>query len=222
MPRARRPVVAIVVSGILALTLLAACGGGGDKEPTTAPPPPAAAPLPPAATPLPAPAEAPAPAAAPTPVVEPGVTLYDDYGFKLRLEGDVAIEASGWTAAEPDTSQGALRFSFRTANVVLIWVPSEGATPQTRLAQAYNTVQAAQPGVTFAAVSEGETIVSGQPGVYGGFTASGAADTTLGGLIGAWNCPASDRSFSVIVTAPDAATAQLRFQYLLSNFECAS
>ena len=60
-----------------------------------------------------------------------------------------------------------------------------------------------------------------ESGLVIGFKSSDSSgDVTGGGLIGAWNCLDEETSFTITVTGEDASVVQLRFNRLISNFEC--
>ena len=150
-------------------------------------------------------------------------TSYSDYGFSLKLDLGADVRTSGWTEPEPSMAQGIIAFSYGGVNANLVWGPPEDRTPLTFLADTYNILRASQPSVAFESISDGDLLVNGQPGVYGGFKAvdnSGAA--IGGGLIGAWICGDNETSFRMTLTGDDATVVQLRFDRLLENFACSS
>jgi hypothetical protein len=151
------------------------------------------------------------------------LTAYNAYGFTLKLDLGAAVESYGWTESDPSTSQGLIAFNYGGVNTNLVWGPPEERTPLTFLADTYNVLRASQPGTTFESISDGDITVNDQSGVYGGFRATGADGSTLGGgLIGAWVCPDADTAFRMTLTGDDATLVQLRFDRLLDNFACAS
>ena len=151
------------------------------------------------------------------------LTSYTGYGFSLKLDLGADVKTSGWIEPEPSATQGIIAFSYGGVNTNLVWGPPEERTPLTFLADTYNILRASQPSVAFESISDGDILVNGQSGVYGGFKAvdnSGAA--IGGGLIGAWTCGDSETSFRMTLTGEDATVVQLRFDRLLENFACSS
>lgn len=190
---------------------------------TSAPAPATATPVPP--TPAPTEVATPAATAEPTPQPTPTPeldTVYSDYGFTLKLDLGADVQATGWTEAEPTDAQGLASFVYGGVIAGLVWAPAEGRDPLALLASSYNILRAAQPGITFESISEGEITVSDQSGVFGGFKALDSGGATLGGgLIGAWNC-ANETAYRMTLTGADATVVQLRFDRLLENFACPS
>ena len=147
-------------------------------------------------------------------------TVYSEYGFTLNLDLGADVQTTGWTEPEPSEAQGLASFVYGGVISSLVWSPSESRTPLALLASSYNALRAAQPTLTFESISDGEIIVSGQTGAFGGFKALDSGGATLGGgLIGAWNC-ANDTAYRMTLTGADATVVQLRFDRLLENFTC--
>lgn len=188
------------------------------NTPTPVPPTPTPRPTS-TATPKPLATATPSPTPVPTPLGE--FTVVDDFGFTLRIDGQVDVQSAGWTESEPSASQGQIQFPYSGVTAILIWLPAADYTPRSLLEETYATLQATQPSVTFTAVSQGDIEVSGQSGVFGGFSASSGGAVVGGGLIGAWLCPGTDTAYTLTVTGTDSATVQIRFQRLLANFKCA-
>ena len=233
------------------LALVVACGGGGSDptvapEPTTAPDisdsvVPTAAPTPvtgveptavvapvPVATAesAPAPTATPEPTATPQPTATPVVTnTFDGYGFSLKLDEDSTFASSdfalkGWQSEAADDSQGLITFTYNGADVVLFWEPQSG-TPKALADSTYELQKLGKPEFDFTAINEGDLVVDGQAGSFGGFVyADGAGENASGGLIGAWACPGSEKSISLTATSPDSTALQIRFDRLVSGFAC--
>ncbi|MBM3948279.1 MAG: hypothetical protein FJ312_03375 [SAR202 cluster bacterium] len=178
-------------------------------------------PVPPTPTAKPAAAPTPRPSATPTPTPLGEFTLVDGFGFTLRIDGQADVQSAGWSESEPSESQGQVQFQYSGVTAILIWLPAVDYTPQTLLEEAYATLQATRPSITFTAVSEADIQVSGQTGRFGGFSASSGDTVVGGGLIGTWLCPSADTAYVLTVTGVDSVTVQIRFQRLLANFECA-
>lgn len=195
--------------------------------------PPAATPAPTAvqaatATPVPPPAVPTAvPVAAATATPQPTATpeldtVYADHGFTLSLDLGADVQATGWAESEPSDTQGLVSFTYGGVLAGLVWSPADGRDPLSLLASSYNVLRAAQPGITFESISDGDITVSDQAGAFGGFKALDSSGATLGGgLIGAWNCE-NGTAYRMTLTGADTTVVQLRFDRLLDNFTCPS
>tara|TARA_B100000029_G_scaffold125222_1_gene118700 strand:+ start:3130 stop:3813 length:684 start_codon:yes stop_codon:yes gene_type:complete len=148
-------------------------------------------------------------------------TILLDYGFGLRLDGDVPVNFAGWSEDSPSTTQGMMTFPYEGVSAMLSWFPAVSAPART-VADAYNRLKDGQPGLTFEAISDGPIPVTGaQGGLFGGFRVldpSGAA--VGGGFVAGWVCPQNGTSYAMQVTGPDATVVQIRFQRLVSYFRC--
>lgn len=108
-------------------------------------------------------------------------------------------------------------------DAILIWSPAGDKEPLNFLADTYNILRGSQPDLTLEPISDGEITVSGEQGIFGGFTTEDASGTNIGGgLIGAWFCSVPGTAYRLTVTGGDATVVQLRFNRLLSNFTCSS
>lgn len=188
---------------------------------TTAPPADTATAVPPVASPT-----SPPPATA-EPTVEPTATpaldtVYSDYGFTLNLDLGADVQSAGYSEATPSETQGVASFVYSGVTVGLVWSASNSKTPLEFVANSYNDIQAAQPGINFESIAGGDITVSEQVGSFGGFKAlDGNGNALGGGLIGAWNC-ANDIAYRMTLTGADATVVQLRFDRMLENFTCPS
>jgi len=223
-----RAIAFVTVVMLLALT---ACGGGSDvssplastavpdaSAPVTTPVPPTAVAVPTVA-PTAAPTAIPtaAPTAIPTATPEPPSVL-DAFGFVLGLDrGAYVTNIPGNTDA-----QGIVQLEYSGANVILSWVPENGATIEGLVSGTFGTLQSNQPDLTFDTVSESELKVGLEIGTVVGFkSVDGSGDVVGGGLIGAWNCVDQATSFTIMVIGQDASLVQLRLNRLIDNFDCA-
>ena len=219
-----RAIAFVTVVMLLALT---ACGGGSDvssplastavpdaSAPVTTPVPPTAV-----AVPTAAPTAAPTaiPTAIPTATPEPPPVL-DAFGFVLGLDrGAYVTNIPGNTDA-----QGIVQLEYSGVNVILSWVPENGATIEGLVSGTFGTLQSNQPDLTFNTVSESELKVGLEIGTVVGFkSVDGSGDVVGGGLIGAWNCVDQATSFTIMVIGQDASLVQLRLNRLIDNFDCA-
>ena len=218
-----RALVTVVV--LLALT---ACGGGSDVSSplaSTAVPDATASvatPVPPTAiavlpTAIPTASPTAIPTAGPTATPEPPPVL-DEFGFVLGLDrGAYVTNLPGNTDA-----QGIVQLEYSGVNVILSWVPENGATIGGLVSGTFGTLQNNQPDLTLDTVSESELKVGLEIGTVVGFkSVDGSGDVVGGGLIGAWNCVDQDISFTILVTGQDASVVQLRLNRLIDNFDCA-
>ena len=226
---------AIAFVTVVALLALTACGGGSDvsspiastavpdaSAPVTTPVPPTAIAAPtaiPTAMPTAIPTAMPTavPTAIPTATPEPPPVL-DAFGFVLGLDrGAYVTNIPGNTDA-----QGLVQLEYSGVNVILSWVPENGATIEGLVSGTFGTLQNNQPGLTLHTVSESELKVGLEIGTVVGFkSVDGSGDVVGGGLIGAWNCVDQATSFTIMVIGQDASLVQLRLNRLVDNFDCA-
>jgi hypothetical protein len=180
--------------------------------------------MPPTATIVPSPSPRSSPTAAPNPTPTPlgELTTLDKHGFRIVLHGRVEIQEAGLTGPDASPAQGQMVFPYGGVTVILVWLPAADLTPADILGGTYEILRTFQPSVTFDARSEGEVTVGGEQGVFGGFTAAASGPIVGGGLIGAWLCSAAGTAFALTVTGADSTTVQVRFNELLSSFQCAS
>ena len=223
-----RAIAFVTVVMLLALT---ACGGGSDvsspvastavpdaSAPVTTPVPPTAIAMPTAA-PTAAPTAVPTtiPTAIPTATPEPPPVL-DAFGFVLGLDrGAYVTNIPGNTDA-----QGIVQLEYSGVNVILSWVPENGATIEGLVSGTFGTLQSNQPDLTFDTVSESALKVGLEIGTVVGFkSVDGSGDVVGGGLVGAWNCVDQETSFTIMVIGQDASLVQLRLNRMIDNFDCA-
>ena len=219
---------AIAFVTVVVLLALTACGGGSDVSSplaSTAVPDATAS----VATPVPPTAIAVLPTAIPTaiptviPTVIPTATpepppVLDEFGFVLGLDrGAYVTNLPGNTDA-----QGIVQLEYSGVNVILSWVPENGATIEGLVSGTFGTLQNNQPDLTLDTISESELKVGLEIGTVVGFkSVDGSGDVVGGGLIGAWNCVDQETSFTILVIGQDASVVQLRLNRLIDNFDCA-
>ncbi len=157
------------------------------------------------------------PTAMPTATPEPPPVL-DEFGFVLGLDrGADVTNLPGNTDA-----QGIVQLEYSGVNVILSWVPVNGATIEGLVTGTFATLRNNQPDLTLDTISESELKVGLETGTIIGFkSVDGSGDVVGGGLIGAWNCVDQDTSFTILVTGQDASVVQLRLNRLVDNFDCA-
>lgn len=162
------------------------------------------------------------PAATATPIES---NVFDGYGFTLKMDQDTQfassdLSVSGWTGPTADNTQGLATFTYKGADIVLYWEPQTN-TPQNVAASTYELQQLSKPTFDFVSINEGDIVVDGQTGSFGGFLYTDATGgNAVGGLIGAWTCPANNQSIALTATGADATALQIRFDRLISGFEC--
>lgn len=192
--------------------------------PTAVPAPTVAPAPPPAPTSTPRPTSTPTPIPTATPVVS---NVFDAFGFSLQLDQDATFASSnialrGWTESEANNDQGLLSFTYNGATVVMFWEPQTGDSPQAMVDATYELQKLSRPDVTFTLINEGDLTVDGETGRFGGFvTADSLGGDPDGGLIGAWTCEGSGITTSLTVNSPDSTALQIRFDRLISGYECA-
>lgn len=204
------------------------------KQPTPAPtakptsaPTPTRVPAAPTVTPTPTIVPSPTATPPPTPTPTPITTVFEVHGFTLKLDPDAdfvasGLDVTGFTETEADESQGLLKLDYNGADVVFYWQPSTaGVEPQQSVNSAFGIFSSSKPSTIFIAISEGDLIVDGQAGRFGGFVSTAASGGgTGGGLIGAWNCMATSTNFTLTVSGYDSTVIQIRFDRLVENFAC--
>ena len=219
--------VLVAFAILVAVMSLTACGGNSDgtssskapqptavlaptvdPEPTVAPKatvvPPTATAIPPTATP------------APTSTPEPPIVL-DEFGFSLGLDRGAYVNSLGGNTE----AQGMVQLEYSGVIVMLSWVPINGVTKEGLVSGMFDMLQGSQADLTLETVSESGFNVGLESGLVIGFKSSDkSGDVAGGGLIGAWNCVDEETSFTITVTGEDASLVQLRFNRLISNFEC--
>jgi hypothetical protein len=115
-----------------------------------------------------------------------------------------------------------VQLEYSGVNVILSWVPENGATIGGLVSGTFGTLQSNQPDLTFNTVSESALKVGLEIGTVVGFkSVDGSGDVVGGGLVGAWNCVDQATSFTIMVIGQDASLVQLRLNRMIDNFDCA-
>ena len=216
---------------VVSMLVLMACGGENDVSPppvstaapeaieaTATPVAPMATVVIPTVVPTAAPTASPTatPTAIPTATPEPPQEL-NEFGFVMTLDRGAYINSLPTNT----DSQGIVQLEYSGVNVILSWVPTDGVTLNGLISGTYDMLQGNQPDLIFDTVSESSITVGIETGSVIGFkSVDGSGEVVGGGLIGAWNCPDQDTSFTLMVTGPDAPVVQLRFNRLIGNFAC--
>ena len=171
-------------------------------------------------TSTPVPTHTPSPTDTPTPI--PSVTIINEYGFKLKLHGDVPIRVVGVAEKNPTSEQGTISFPYQGVAAIIAW-NSSASTAQQVVAINYKRLRDGQPSLTFETIKDGAIPVSGERGVFGAFKVLEGTDTAVGGgFVSAWICSESQTRYSLTVTGAQLTTVQIRFQDILTNFSCSS
>ena len=122
----------------------------------------------------------------------------------------------------PSEEQGIVSFAYGNVNTILTWTPQGDGNLVGLVSGTYDLLRDNQPGLTFETLKDSELTVDGEAGLFLGFKAVDGSDAASGGLIGAWSCRTSQRSFTLTLTGADAAVVQVRFDGLLDNFKCST
>ena len=220
---------------VVSMLVLMACGGENDVSPppvstaaseaieaTATPVAPMATVVIPTVVPTVVPTASPTasptatPTAVPTATPEPPQEL-NEFGFVMTLDRGAYINS----LPKNTDSQGIVQLEYSGVNVILSWVPTDGVTLNGLISGTYDMLQGNQPDLIFDTVSESSITVGIETGSVIGFkSVDGSGEVVGGGMIGAWNCPNQDTSFTLMVTGPEAPVVQLRFNRLTENFAC--
>ena len=204
----------------LVFPILASIACAGQEIPTDTPSPnpqPTIMEAAPTHTPEPRVLPTATPIPTPTPIRH---TFIKDYGFGLRLDGDVSVQATGWTEKSPNSEQGIINFDYRGVKAFLSWY-SSASTPKQIVSSTYGQLRDGQPNLTFEPLKEGNISISGEPGFFSGFRVLDATNSSVGGgIIASWVCPESQLRYSITATGPQATVVQLRFQRITEKFSC--
>ena len=149
-------------------------------------------------------------------------TTINVYGYELNLFGEVLVDITGISSEKATKTEGRLSFQYSGANVALLWLPMDDLTTPDFLSTTYGILKTSQPDFQFNPKNQGELPAVGAWGIYGTFTASKNNQIVGGGLIGSWACREDNTIFSITVTGLDVTTVQIRFNELVTSFDCVS
>ena len=185
----------------------------------------------PSHTPIPAPTPTHIPIPTPTPTLTPTPiptstpipeTIVNDFGFKLRLHGNIPVQVGEGSEGNVTNEQGTISFPYHGVIANITW-DSSISEPQQVLANTYKRLREGQSSLIFEPVKDGVIPVSGERGVFGAFRVLDATETVLGGgFISAWICSKSLIRYSLTVTGSHLTSVQIRFQSILTAFRCPS
>ena len=184
------------------------------------------------------PTKAPPPVAQPdkvSPTVEPiqvpetesdDPNSFNEYGFNVSLDEDADLEGSdlsvtGLLSEYADFSQGLMSFNYNGADIALSWLPQDDLDSADLVDLGYSLLVDSQPENEFMPLTDGDIEVDGEMGSFGGLFVTDSAGTEAGGgLIGGWICEDQNIGFMLMVTSPDSTVLQIRFDRIVSGFEC--
>ena len=146
------------------------------------------------------------------------LTLNEEFNFD-----EIDYETIGLQSSEANSNDGVFKFDYSGSSVVLYWLPSLDITPEDLLGAAYQLLTNSQPENDFMIIGEGDLDLSDTKGKYGAFVISDEqGDESGGGIIGAWTCHTNKTNFAATVLSVDATVLQIRFDKLVTGFECAT
>ena len=185
------------------------------------------------------PTKVPPPVAQPDKVVSPTVepiqvpetesddpNSFNEYGFNVSLDEDADLERSnlsvtGLLSEYADFSQGLMSFNYNGADIALSWLPQDDLDSADLVDLGYSLLVDSQPENEFMPLTDGDIEVDGEMGSFGGLFVTDSAGTEAGGgLIGGWICEDQNIGFMLMVTSPDSTVLQIRFDRIVSGFEC--
>ena len=150
----------------------------------------------------------------------------NEYGFNVSLDEDADLEGSnlsvtGLLSEYADFSQGLMSFNYNGADIALSWLPQDDLDSADLVDLGYSLLVDSQPENEFMPLTDGDIEVDGEMGSFGGLFVTDSAGTEAGGgLIGGWICEDQNIGFMLMVTSPDSTVLQIRFDRIVSGFEC--
>ncbi len=196
-------------------------------EPTKVPatPEPTKVPATPEPTKVPATPEPTKVPATPEPTKVPA-NHFSEYGFVISLDEDTNmldsnLSVTGLLSEDAEKDQGLMTFEYNGADIALSWLPQDDLTAADLVDLGYSLLVDSQPDKEFIPFASGDIEIDGQLGSFGGLVVSDSGGTEAGGgLIGGWTCETQNTSFILMVTSPDSTVLQIRFDRMISGFEC--
>ena len=195
--------------------------------PTTVPviPEPSKLPVIPEPTKVPATPEPTKVPATPEPTKVPA-NHFSEYGFVISLDEDTNmldsnLSVTGLLSEDAEKDQGLMTFEYNGADIALSWLPQDDLTAADLVDLGYSLLVDSQPDKEFIPFASGDIEIDGQLGSFGGLVVSDSGGTEAGGgLIGGWTCETQNTAFILMVTSPDSTVLQIRFDRMISGFEC--
>ena len=173
--------------------------------------------------------------AAPDPIKEPlnpsnlkpeNGNHFSEYGFVIALDEDTDtldsnLSVTGLLSEDAEKDQGLMTFEYNGADIALSWLPQDDLTAADLVDLGYSLLVDSQPDKEFIPFASGDIEIDGQLGSFGGLVVSDSGGTEAGGgLIGGWTCETQNTAFILMVTSPDSTVLQIRFDRMISGFEC--
>ena len=114
-----------------------------------------------------------------------------------------------------------MSFNYNGADIALSWLPQDDLDSADLGELGYSLLVDSQPENEFMPLTDGDIEVDGETGSFGGLFVTDSAGTEAGGgLIGGWICEDQNIGFMLMVTSPDSTVLQIRFDRIVSGFEC--
>jgi len=196
-------------------------------EPTKVPaiPEPTKVPATPEPTKVPATPEPTKVPATPEPTKVPA-NHFSEYGFVISLDEDTDmldsnLSVTGLLSEDAEKDQGLMTFEYNGADIALSWLPQGDLNAVDLVDLGYSLLVDSQPGNEFIPFAQGDIEIDGELGSFGGLVVSDSGGIEAGGgLIGGWTCETQNIAFILMVTSPDSTVLQIRFDRVISGFEC--
>jgi hypothetical protein len=196
-------------------------------EPTKVPatPEPTKVPATPEPTKVPATPEPTKVPATPEPTKVPA-NHFSEYGFVISLDEDTDmldsnLSVTGLLSEDAEKDQGLMTFEYNGADIALSWLPQGDLNAVDLVDLGYSLLVDSQPGNEFIPFAQGDIEIDGELGSFGGLVVSDSGGIEAGGgLIGGWTCETQNIAFILMVTSPDSTVLQIRFDRMISGFEC--
>ena len=151
---------------------------------------------------------------------------FSEYGFVISLDEDTDLSDSdlsvtGLLSEYAEKDQGLMTFEYNGADIALSWLPQGDLNAVDLVDLGYSLLVDSQPENEFIPFAHGDIEIDGEVGSFGGLvvTDSGGIEAG-GGLIGGWTCETQNTAFILMVTSPDSTVLQIRFDRMISGFEC--
>ena len=151
---------------------------------------------------------------------------FSEYGFVISLDEDADmfdsnLSVTGLLSEDAEEDQGLMTFEYNGADIALSWLPQDDLNAVDLVDLGYSLLVDSQPENEFIPFAHGDIEIDGQLGSFGGLVVSDSGGIEAGGgLIGGWTCETQNIAFILMVTSPDSTVLQIRFDRVISGFEC--
>ena len=151
---------------------------------------------------------------------------FSEYGFVISLDEDTNmldsnLSVTGLLSEDAEKDQGLMTFEYNGADIALSWLPQGDLNAVDLVDLGYSLLLDSQPGNEFIPFAQGDIEIDGELGSFGGLVVSDSGGIEAGGgLIGGWTCETQNTAFILMVTSPDSTALQIRFDRMISGFEC--